>query len=309
MRNFKLANDPFQLPSLHGYDALFTAIFDESPDAIFLLNPGNFKILDCNAKALKLFEISDKSELKEKDSFALYESEPVEFSKNIFIDTINKGDEHSQELAFKSLKGNVFWGKCSIRKVVVEDGAVIIFRVRRVVDYMKTAEMLSEIIKQTSRSTGCEYFKALTGLLSKSFGVSTAMIARINRETRMATVVNCWYKTQYTQNLTFEVDKSPSGNVLKGYSCFYPCNLKEMFPEDPLIKKHGFVAYLGTPVFDMKGDVGGVLILMDDKPMEEIPNSRYILSIFSSRIGAEFERMEIEENYQRQIRELTNKAN
>jgi hypothetical protein len=61
---------------------------------------------------------------------------------------------------------------------------------------------------------------------------------------------------------------------------------------------------MGTPVFDDAGNVSGMLVMMDDKPMEEIPNSRYMLSIFASRVGAELERMKIEESYMGRILEL-----
>jgi PAS domain S-box-containing protein len=304
MRNYKLFGEPLHLTTINGQDALFRAIFDESPDGIFLLHPVNFEIIDCNTKALQLFQAQDKMELAGRDTFSLYESEPVEFSRNIFIDTINKGMEHSQELAFRSLKGNIFWGRCSIRKVDTARGSLIVFRVRRVVDYMKTAEMLSTLIKQTSKATGYGYFSVLTELLSKAFGVCTSMVAKINPENSTATAIHCWYKTKPLENLGFDLETSPSMNVLKGYPTFYPSNLKEMFPEDKIIRQFGIEGYLGTPIFDASGDVTGLLILMDDKPMEEIPNSRYVLSIFASRAEAELERIKVEESYQRQIKEL-----
>jgi signal transduction histidine kinase len=43
---------------------------------------------------------------------------------------------------------------------------------------------------------------------------------------------------------------------------------------------------------------------MDDKMMEEKPNSRYILSVFASRVGAELERMNAEELLRNQTEEL-----
>jgi len=47
-----------------------------------------------------------------------------------------------------------------------------------------------------------------------------------------------------------------------------------------------------------------MLVLMDDKPMKEKPNSRYILSIFASRAGAELERIHAEELLRKQTQEL-----
>jgi PAS domain S-box-containing protein len=290
--------------AVNGHDALFKALFDESPDAIFLLHPGSFEIMDCNVKALQLFQAEDKNELTGKESFTLYDSEPVQFSKNTFMETINKGMEHSQEMAFRSLKGNIFWGRTAIRKVDTLHGSVIIFRVRRVLDYMKTTEMLAAIIKLTAKVTGYQYFSVLTELLSKNFGVSTAMVARIDQELRKAICISCWHKVSALDNLSFDLDPSPSMNVLKGYTTFYPNNLPGMFPCDRLIRELDVVSYMGTPVFEASGDVHGLLILMDEKTMEEIPNARYILSLFASRCSAEFERIEIEESYRKKIFEL-----
>lgn len=304
MRNYKLNTSKIRPSLINGQDALFRAVFDGSPDAIFLLNPDNFQIVDCNTKALKLFQADDKNEFFECDIFSLYESEPVEFSKNSLIDNINSGREHSQELPLKSLKGNIFWGSFSVRRVDTTGGALIICRVRRVVDYMKTAEMLSTMIKQTSKSTGYKYFSVLTELLCKSFGVSMAMIARIDKDNNKAVSINYWNRGERIETLSFDLETSPSLNVMRGYTTFYPSNLAEMFPDDQLIRKFNLVGYLGTPVFCAAGEVCGLLILMDDKQMEEIPNSRYVLSIFASRAGAEFERIQVEESYRQKIREL-----
>jgi len=304
MRNYKLFTSKARQSLNNGHDELFRAIFDDSPDAIFLMNPEDFVILDSNSKALQLFQAQDKTELTGRNSFSLYESEPVEFSKNTFIETVATGEEHTQELSFRSLKGNIFWGRCSIRQVMTENGPVVVFRVRRVVDYMKTAEMLSTMIKHTSKATGYQYFSVLTELLAKSFGICTAMIAKVDIKSKTATTVNCWHRTGAVENMTFDLETSPSLNVMRGYPTFYPRSLKEMFPEDQLIRKLEVEGFQGTPVFCTEGNVCGLLLIMDDKPMEEIPNSRYILSLFASRAGAEFERIQTEENYRRKIRDL-----
>ncbi len=257
---------------------------------------------------MQLFQADVKDELTDKDTFSLYESEPVEFSRSIFIETISNGTEHTQEMAFRSLKGNIFWGRCSFRKVETNSGSLIVFRVRRVVDYMKTAEMMATMIKQTSRATGYAYFSVLTELLTKAFGVCTTMVARVDNQKKTATAIHCWHKSESLKNISFDLETSPAWNMMHGYPTFYPRNLKEMFPEDKLIRQLGIEGFLGTPVFCPSGDVCALLMLMDDKPMEEIPNSRYVLSIFASRAGAELERIEVEANYKRRISELEKKA-
>jgi hypothetical protein len=130
------------------------------------------------------------------------------------------------------------------------------------------------------------------------------MVAKVDHQKKTATAINCWHKGETLRDLSFELETSPSLNIIRGYPTFYPRNLKEMFPDDQFIRKLGIEGFLGTPIFCAAGDVCGLLLLMDDKPMEEIPNSRNILSIFASRAGAEFERIQVEENYQKTIRDL-----
>src|SRR5512145_1095066 len=101
MRNYRFFSSRSRQPLINDTDELFQVIFDDSPDAIFLLHAEDFIIIDCNTKALQLFQAQDKSELTGRDSFSLYESEPVEFSKTTFIETVGKGEEHSQELSFR----------------------------------------------------------------------------------------------------------------------------------------------------------------------------------------------------------------
>jgi PAS domain-containing protein len=97
MRTLKIIQEQSSLIRNHNDDPLFRTVFDESPDAIFLLNSSDFTIIDCNKKALDLFQAQHKNDLISFEVFSLYDAEPVEFSKNQFIETVNCGKEYSHE--------------------------------------------------------------------------------------------------------------------------------------------------------------------------------------------------------------------
>ena len=82
MRNYKLFTEPVHQGIINRHDPFFSAVFDESPDAIFLLDTDSFEIIDCNAKALQLFQALDKTELKGRESFSLYDSVTITFLYN-----------------------------------------------------------------------------------------------------------------------------------------------------------------------------------------------------------------------------------
>ncbi len=309
MRNFKINSEHYQPRMINNRDSLFRNIFDESPDAIFLLDPGSFVIIDCNSQALQLFQAACKSDLAGKHTFELYDSEPVEFSRQILVSNVNEGMKHTQELAFRSVKGNVFWGCGSFQKVETAKGSLVVFRVRRVVDYMMTAEMLSLLVRQTSRVSGGNFFCTITELLTRIFGVNLSVLARVHPHSQKAEILEYWPKLKDNGIDHFDINTSPSLNVTKGYTTFYPSHLGEMFPEDDMVRNHGFESFLGTPVFNPANEVIGLLMMMDSKPMAEIPNSRFILSMFAARVSSELDRLETEERLRQQIEDLQTKIN
>ncbi|MBN2480940.1 MAG: PAS domain-containing protein [Bacteroidales bacterium] len=304
MRNFKINKEQYHPGIVTKTDTLFWNIFNESPDAIFLLDPGNFMITDCNNQALQLFQIGDKKEIRGKQSFNLYDSEPVEFSRAILIETVDSGTKQTQEVAFRTVRGNVFWGCGTFQKVMTPQGSLVVFRVRRVVDYMMTAEMLSVLVKQTSKVTGDAFLQSITELLAKIFGVSMVLVARVNHALQVAETLYYWPESRENHVDHYEIRTGPSMNVVKGYTTFYPSHLSDLFPEDRTIRRLKIESYVGAPIYNSSGEVNGLLVMMDRKPMEEIPNLRFILSMFAARAGAELERLEVEQQMREQIKEL-----
>lgn len=305
MRKFKVYNNQLEVNELKIEDVLFQAIFNNSPEAIFLLNGKDFTIYECNSKAVKLFQADSKLDLVNLQSFSLYNSEPVEFSKKIIIQEINNGSEYKQELAFRTLKGNVFWGSVSKKMLVVDGEQIIILRINKVIDYIKAAETLATLIKNTSKVTGELYLRKLTELLANTFETKYCYIAKIiDRKKTQAETVKFWSDTSEGNNFVFDYKGTPCVNVLNGYITYYPQNLQEMFPEDQFIANMGIESFIGAPIFNSNEEPMGMLVLMDDKMMQEKPNSRYILSVFASRVGAELERMNAEELLREQTEEL-----
>jgi PAS domain S-box-containing protein len=304
MRKFKIYKDQLEVHELKS-DILFQAIFNDSPEAIFLLDGNDFKITECNRKAIELFQADVRLNLINLESFKLYESEPAEFSKEMMIKEIGRGHEHKQELALKTLKGNIFWGSISEKKVQLNGETVIILRVKQVIDYIEAAETLATLIKNTSKLTGDPLLRKLTGLLASTFETKYCYIAKVSdSDKHQAETIKFWSNNLEGKNFVFNYNVTPCANVLKGYITFYPRNLQEMFPEDQLMATMGIESFVGAPIYNNSENPMGMLVLMDDKPMKEKPNSRYILSIFASRAGAELERIHAEELLRKQTQEL-----
>ncbi|MBN2612921.1 MAG: PAS domain-containing protein [Bacteroidales bacterium] len=305
MRKFRLVEHQPYKQDFINTNPLLQSVFDDSPDAIFILNPFNFQILDCNRKAIELFQASDKLEFIDMQSFNLYGSEPVEFSKKNFIEETLKGKEYIQELNFKTFDNNTFWGKLSQKLLNYNGTSIVLLRINKITDYNKTSEVLETIIRHTSKETGAGFFKTLTGLLASAFEAKYALAARLTGDINdSAESIEFYSGGKHTDNFRFNLIKSPFNNVINGYATYYPRNIKDLFPECSLLKKLNAESFLGAPVYNKEGNVTGMIVIIDEKPMHEIPNSRNILSILASRAGAEMERMEAEEKLRTHTEEL-----
>lgn len=285
---------------------LFKTVFEDSQEAIFFLNAENFNIIDCNKKAIELFQAENKNELLGKNAFSLYNSEPVEFSKNYFIDELIKGHEFTQELRLKSLKNNPFWGKISQKTIEADFGKVVITRIQKILEFTNSSELLNSLIKQTSRVTGTEFFKELSRLLSTAFEAKYVILASIiDEENKLARSFEFWAGDGYGENFVFDLN-GPNTNVLNGYVTYYHKMLPELFPSYKIFNELQVESYLGVPIFAKDGKVSGLIILLDDKPMTEKLNARNILSIFASRTGAELERIKFEDRIKKSTEKYIN---
>jgi signal transduction histidine kinase len=285
-------------------DSLIVSLFNDAPDAIFVLDAKDYSIIDCNNKSLEIFEAASKSSLISLSSFRLYESEPVEFSKNLTEKNIKNGGEHTQELSFRTLNQNVFWGRLKKRSLIINEKEYILLRISKVVDYMSTEETLTTLLRGTSQVTGKMFLKEFSKLLCRTFEVKYSIIGKLSADKKKLNIVqSCGPLSDITET-SYTVQGTMLENVVRGYTTFYPLGARELFPNDVFAIKNEVEGFMGTPVYGNSGEVMGIIAFMHDKPLKEVPNSRYIMSIFAARTAAELQRIRSKEILKEQTREL-----
>ncbi|MGD2033772.1 MAG: ATP-binding protein [Bacteroidales bacterium] len=282
----------------------FSVLFNDSPDAIFILDGKDYSIIECNEKALAFFEAKSKSSLINLSAFRLFDNEPVEFSKNISEFNVKNQGEYTQELAFRTLKQNVFWGKLNKYLIKVEKEGYIVLRISKANDYLNTEETLSTLLRGTAKVTGLIFFKELSRLLCINFHVKYALVGKLSNDKKTFQILEYCGPFKDIHQGNYDVKNSLFENVLNGYTTFYPEETGKLFRNDEFVKQNNVTGFMGTPVFGSSGEVVGMVAFMDDKPIQEAPNSRYILSIFASRTAAELQRIRSKEILKEQARKL-----
>jgi hypothetical protein len=286
-------------------DPLIVSLFNDAPDAIFVLDAKDFSIIDCNNKSLELFEAASKSSLISLSSFRLYESDPVEFSRNLTERNIKNGGEHTQELSFRTLNQNVFWGRLKKRSLLINEKEYILLRISKVVDYMSTEETLTTLLRGTSQVTGTMFLKEFSKLLCRTFEVKYSLIGKLTADKKKLNIVQSYGPLAEKTTTSYMVQGTMLENVVRGYTTFYPSGARELFPTDIFALQNEVEGFMGTPVYGNSGEVMGIVAFLHDKPLKEVPNSRYIMSIFAARTAAELQRIRSKEILKEQTRELS----
>ena len=140
--------------------SLLESIFNESPDAIFLVNPETGLIADCNRRAVELFEDSSKDKLLNIEGHTLQrEAFTPEQVSSIFDEVALKG-VWSQELEYVTKKGKLFWGNIAAKPIHVAGQKMNLVRITDI-----TERKIAEEALRTSEAQNRALLNAIPDLM------------------------------------------------------------------------------------------------------------------------------------------------
>lgn len=108
---------------------LWQAIFNESADAIFLVDPDTLLTLDCNQRAIELFEVTNKAELLNIEGQTLQKEPFHPDNLDSIVEEIQMYGFWSREIEYVSKKGRLFWGNLAVKRIQVADKTLHLVRV------------------------------------------------------------------------------------------------------------------------------------------------------------------------------------
>ncbi|MDZ8239574.1 MAG: PAS domain S-box protein [Nostoc sp. ChiQUE01a] len=108
---------------------LLKAIFNESADALFLVDTETLLNIDCNNRAVELFAASSKAELIGIEGYTLQKEQFTSNELNTIIEEINQQVLWSREIEYVTKQGNCFWGNIAIKQITVANRVMNLVRV------------------------------------------------------------------------------------------------------------------------------------------------------------------------------------
>jgi len=158
-------------------------------------------------------------------------------------------------------------------------------------------EALARLVGRGSRRE--QLFKTAVELLTTVTGWRFAAIGALNPERSGVSILAVNQDGKAQPCWQYELEGTPCCDVYNGSVddpyWFVGNGLAEKFPEDKALRDRGFTAYRGELFFDDRGESTGHVFMMDDRPHEDEEQARWFFRLITQRIGAEYNRMQMEE--------------
>ncbi len=171
-----------------------------------------------------------------------------------------------------------------------------------------------EIIRNTAEGvsgvTGTEFFNTLVGYLAEALGVAYVFIGLLEEREEGEFIQTRAFSNhgEIGETFDYQLEGTPCSHVIRDNTlCAYPEGVSRLFPEDHDLVKMNVESYIGAPLYDSEGRGLGLMVVMDEEPMERPEFYASILRIFAMRVSTELERSRAEEAL-RESERLLNEA-
>ena len=171
----------------------------------------------------------------------------------------------------------------------------------------KHAESLRTIIKGATGITGDEVIRTLVRQVAEVLNVRHAFVGEWHedRPNYVRTLV-AWSGMMFVEPFEYCLQGTPCTNVFEQRMCLYESGVQQLFPQDRLLVEMKVESYCGVQLSDHLGKPLGLLVAMDEKPLEELEFVEDIMGVVAGRMASELERSRIERERLRSLDLLNN---
>jgi PAS domain S-box-containing protein len=191
------------------------AIFNNSTDALFLVDAENSLTIDCNSRAIELFEADSKADLIGISGSAVLQKQPfTEAELHIIRQEMTQKGFWSREVEYVSLKGKAFWGNLAARPIAVEGQAINLVRVTDITDRKRSEEEMHRTLMREKElndlksrfiSMTSHEFRTPLAVIASSAGILKTFGSRLSEDKQRQHLQTIQTYVQHTTNLLDDI--------------------------------------------------------------------------------------------------------
>ncbi|MEX2117610.1 MAG: PAS domain S-box protein, partial [Bacteroidota bacterium] len=273
----------------------------EASDPI-LVTDGNGRFVEVNQAACSLLGYS-REELLKLSTASLAELPPEEalaayrsfYSRLIVEERVSIPDQ-----TMKRKNGTIFPTEMS---AVLLGNGLLQAIIRDVSEKKQVEKELDKIYTLATTLHGRELFDVAARTLAEMLSMAYVSIGEVRGEEVHSLTLFRKGKIEY--NVVHSLIGSPCEKILSSKeTCIYQENASHYHPNDPTLQNWNIQAFVGVPMFDSRGEVIGIVSLLDEHPHDFSDHERRIISVVAQRLASELEmlaRLKREEQLSEQL--------
>ncbi len=158
------------------------------------------------------------------------------------------------------------------------------------------SQTIREIVNIGQTKFGIDYLRSLVRNTGTTLNIKYTFVGHVSESDANTIETDVvWANNAYAANFHYPLHYTPCEIVLSGNRvCLYDRGVATKFPRDKLLSRLGVESYVGSPALTPRGELLGLLVLVDDKPIEDPERLIAIVDFLALRVTAEYERFNIE---------------
>ncbi|HUL92226.1 MAG TPA: PAS domain S-box protein [Burkholderiales bacterium] len=274
----------------------YRTLFVEAPDGIIILSPEG-TILSINPAACRATGYQVEEILGEPIGRLLSASSSDRLSAG--AGEILSGSVKRADLEAQRKDGSLFPVEVVVERL--PNGNTLTF-VRDISERKRQEQMLMSLARGVSAEVGETFFQSLVSHVGRALQADYVLIGELMPTPRgRVRSLAFWNQGGPAPNFEYALEGTPCADALKRPSTLtFPHRVCAVFPDDKELRELQVEGYVGTSLFDSRGNVLGILVAMSRKAITHPSLWASVLEIFAARAAAEIERSRAEA----QVREL-----
>ncbi len=130
------------MEAMRASERKFTAVFEASSDALFLFDNATNLIVECNPRAVEMFECDNATELIGTNGVSLQRQPFPPEQQEQARERLDRGEVWSDEMQYTTRRGRVFWGLFSLVRMTPESLGTTLVRVTDITELKDSEERL-----------------------------------------------------------------------------------------------------------------------------------------------------------------------
>ena len=226
-------------------ESLLEATFEQSPDALFLVDFDTFHINRCNTRALQLYEAYSEDLILGRHGFDFHKHQITANEQIEIKQFIRERGVWSGEYEYKTFKGNWFWGILKLSSLLLGNKSYILVRVSDISERKENEHKVVEkeanlraILESNDQFiwladetfTLIDHNQIFANMLMQTFGLQ--MLPHMNLVTSLPYIYQTMWKLRYKRILKGNRDTYIDAYEYKGREYVYQITGFPVYEED-----------------------------------------------------------------------------